>query len=160
MLIEQRLEDMGFGMASGLDRPSGGRSPFQWAAVHGDRASVSGHEPLAPEGGPVNRLGRVPTEVSMEQAQDSARLAALDLLASLRSVLGDLDRVGSWLAVVAFVNADPSFLAIDLAMVPASDLILALYGPEAGGHARRAVRVSVTSLNLPLSLVAELEIRD
>jgi hypothetical protein len=74
----------------------------------------------------------VPTEVSLEHAKSSARFAAVEMLASLRSVLGDLDRVVSWLTVVSFVNADPNYASIDLAMNPVSDLMLALYGPEMG----------------------------
>jgi hypothetical protein len=82
------------------------------------------------------------------------------MLASLRSVLGDLDRVMSWLTVVSFVNADPDYASIDLVMCPASDLILALYGPEVASHERRAVAVSPAPLNLPITIVAEVEIRN
>jgi enamine deaminase RidA (YjgF/YER057c/UK114 family) len=121
---------------------------------------VSGHEPLAPDGTPANLLGKVPTEVSLEHAQSSARLAALEMLASLKSVLGDLDRVVSWLTVVSFVNTDPDYASIDLVMSPVSDLILALYGPEVGSHERRAVAVSPAPLNLPVAIVAEIEIRN
>ncbi len=160
MLTEQRLEDMNVVLPSAPYRPPGGESPFQWAAIHGSRASVSGHEPLAPDGTPANLLGKVPTEVSLEHAQSSARLAALDMLASLKSVLGDLDRVVSWLTVVSFVNADPDYASIDLVMSPVSDLILALYGPEVGSHERRAVAVSPAPLNLPVAIVAEIEIRN
>ncbi|HSH58150.1 MAG TPA: hypothetical protein VK988_00625 [Acidimicrobiales bacterium] len=82
----------------------------------------------------------------------------MDILVSLKSVLGDLDRVTGWVAVVAFVNADPSYHEIDLVMSPVSELILALYGPEVGGHEHMAVAVSASPLNLPVTLVAEIEI--
>jgi enamine deaminase RidA (YjgF/YER057c/UK114 family) len=160
MLTEQRLEDMNVVLPGNPHRPAGSESPFQWAAIHGGRVSVSGHEPLVPDGRPPSRLGRVPTEVSLEHAQSSARLAALDMLASLKSVLGDLDRVVSWLTVVSFVNADPDYASIDLVMSPVSDLILALYGPEVGRHERRAVAVSAAPLDLPVAIVAEVEIRN
>jgi enamine deaminase RidA (YjgF/YER057c/UK114 family) len=160
MLAEQRLEDMNVVLPGNPHCLSGSESPFQWAAIHGGRVSVSGHEPLVPDGRPPSRLGRVPTEVSLEHAQSSARLAALDMLASLRSVLGDLDRVMSWLTVVSFVDADPDYASIDLVMSPVSDLILALYGPEVGSHERRAVAVSPAPLNLPITIVAEVEIRN
>lgn len=160
MLAEQRLEDMNVVLPGNPYLPSGSESSFQWAAIHGGRVSVSGHEPLVPDGRPLSRLGRVPAEVSLGHAQSSARLAALDMLASLKSVLGDLDRVVSWMTVASFVNADPNYPSIDLVMSPVSDLILALYGPEVGRHERRAVAVSAAPLDLPVTIVAEVEIRN
>jgi hypothetical protein len=59
-------------------------------------------------GPPLARFGQVPSEVSVEQAQESARLATLAILASLRRSLGSLDRVSFWLMVSGFVNADPA----------------------------------------------------
>lgn len=158
MLVEQRLEDMNIVLPRSPRLHPGGRSDYQWAVVHGKKAGVSGHEPLGSAGTSAGQVGRVPVEVPLERTQASARLATVDILVSLKSVLGDLDRVTGWVAVVAFVNADPSYHEIDLVMSPVSELILALYGPEVGAHERRAVAVSASPLNLPVTLVAEIEI--
>jgi hypothetical protein len=56
--------------------------------------------------------------VSLEQAQESARLATLAMLASLRRSLGSLDRVRSWLMVSGFVNADPGYAQTTLVINP------------------------------------------
>ncbi len=159
MLVEQRLEDMNVVLPRSPRPQPGGGSPYQWAVVSGDKAHVSGHEPLGSAGTPAGQVGDVPVEVPLERAQASARLATVDILVSLKSVLGDhLDRVAGWLAVVAFVNADPSCHEIDLVMSPVPELILALYGPEVGAHERRAVALSASPLDLPVTLVAEIEI--
>ncbi len=104
--------------------PPGIRVPFQWARLHGDRVHVSGHGPLAPDGTPAGPFGKVPGEVSLEDAQVSARLVGLAILASLKSVLGDLDRILAWLTIAGFVNADPGYPHTAPVMNPVSDLIL------------------------------------
>lgn len=158
MLVEQRLEDMNVVLPRSPRLQPGGRSDYQWAVVHGNRASVSGHEPLGSAGTFAGQVGKVPLEVPLELAQASARSATVDILVSLKSVLGDLDRVTGWLGVAAFVNADPTYHEIDLVMSPVSELILALYGSQVGAHERRAVAISASPLNLPVTLVAEIEI--
>jgi hypothetical protein len=50
---------------------------FEWIRVRGNRAFVSGHGPLAPDGSPAGPFGKVPSEVPLEVAQASARLTAL-----------------------------------------------------------------------------------
>jgi enamine deaminase RidA (YjgF/YER057c/UK114 family) len=67
--------------------------PFSWVRVRGDRAYVSGHVPLNPDGSFAEPFGKVGAEVSEEEAYEAARLTALAALASLKRALGDLDRV-------------------------------------------------------------------
>lgn len=119
---------------------------------------VAGHGAQAPDGAPTGPFGKVPSEVSLEQAQESARLATLSLLASLQRSLGDLDRVTAWLMVNGFVNADPGYPQTTLVLNPCSELILSLYGATVGGHARTAIGVASVPLNLPVIIAAELEI--
>jgi enamine deaminase RidA (YjgF/YER057c/UK114 family) len=97
--------------------------------------------------------------VPLEQAQESARLATLAILASLKQALGDLDRVTAWLMVNGFVNADPGYPQTTLVMNPFSELIVELYGPDAGAHARTAIGVSTVPLNLPVVVAAEVAVR-
>ena len=70
--------------------------------IIGDRAIVSGHGPQATDGSVAGPLGRVPDEVTVEQAYESARLTGLSILADLRRVLGDLDRIAAWGRVFAY----------------------------------------------------------
>jgi hypothetical protein len=97
----------------------------------------------------------VPSEVALEQAQESACSATL---ASLARAIGDLDNVAAWLTVSGFVNADPGYPWVPLVMNPASELLLELYGQEAGSHARTAPGVAALPLNLPVIIAAEVEL--
>ncbi len=97
-------------------------------------------------------------EVSEEQAYEAARLTALAVLGSLKRALGDLDRVGAWLRVFGMVNTAPGFDKQPNVINGFSDLILELYGPEAGDHARSAVGMAGLPVGVPVEIEAEVEI--
>jgi enamine deaminase RidA (YjgF/YER057c/UK114 family) len=158
MEIEPRLDAMGLRLPDSMKSPPGLKIPFAWVRVRGSRAFVSGHGALHADGSPAGPFGKVPTEVSLEQAQESARLATLSILSSLKAELADLDRVAAWLMVNGFVNAEPGFPHTTAVLNPLSDLIVDLYGMEAGAHARTAIGVATVPLNLPVVIAAEVEI--
>ena len=134
--------------------PPGVRIPFAWVRARGDRAFVSGHGAIAADGSPARPFGKVPSEVSLDEAQPSARLATLAVLASLKSALGDLDRVSAWLMVNGYINAEPGYPQTTV-MNPFSDLIIDLYGTDTGSHARTAIGVASLPLNLSVVISAE-----
>jgi hypothetical protein len=109
-------------------------------------------------GPPLARSAGRKRGAPLEQAQVSAHLAKLANLARLRRSLGSLGRVGFWLMVSGFVNADPGYAQTTLVINSCSDLILGLDGQERGAHARTAMGVSATPLNLPVVIAAEAEI--
>ncbi len=76
----------------------------------------------------------------------------------MKRALGDLDRVTAWLMVYGLVNAVPDFVQTTNVINGFSDLILELYGPEAGMHARVAPGMTTLPLGLPVSIAAEVEI--
>jgi enamine deaminase RidA (YjgF/YER057c/UK114 family) len=156
--VEQRLDELGLSLPGEARLPPSVVIPFQWVRVRGERVFVSGHGALASDGTPAGPFGKVPSEVSLEAAQVSARLATLAILASLKAALRDLDRVAAWVMVNGFVNADPGYPQTTLVMNPCSELILDVYGSEVGGHARTAIGVSSVPLNLPVVISAEIEI--
>ncbi len=88
-----------------------------------------------------------------------AAAALLAMLASLKRAIGDLDNVAAWLTVNGFVNADPGYPQTTLVMNPVSTLILDLFGPDVGQHARSAPGVATVPFNLPLVVAAEVELR-
>jgi len=100
----------------------------------------------------------VGAEVSEEQGYEAARLTALAALGSLKRVLGDLDRVTAWLRVFGMVNSSPGFDRQPNVIKGFSDLILELYGPEVGDHARSAVGMAGLPLGMPVEVEAEVEI--
>ncbi len=158
MHVEERLKEMGLELPGELKLPPGVEIPFNWVRLQGNRGFVSGHGALTGDGSPTGPFGKVPSEVSLEDAQTSARLATLAILSGLKANIGDLDRVGAWLMVNGFVNPDPGYAQTTAVMNPVSDLILELYGTEVGSHARTAIGVTSLPLNLPVVIAAEVEV--
>jgi enamine deaminase RidA (YjgF/YER057c/UK114 family) len=124
-----------------------------------NRAYVSSHVPLDSDGSVVGPFGKVDAEISEEEGYEAARLTALAILASLRRELGDLDRVSAWLRVFGMVNSAPGFGRQPNVINGFSDLILQLYGPEAGDHARSAVGMAGLPLGAPVEIEAEVLVR-
>ncbi len=157
MRIEAKLEELGLVLPEPMQVPPGLRLSFSWVRLRDNRAYISGHIPLNPDGSVAQPLGKVGAEVSAEESYQSARLVALAHLASLKRALGDLDRVTAWLRVFAMVNVAPEFNQTPLVTNGYSDLILELYGPEVGMHARSSIGM-VIPLNAPVNCEAEVEI--
>jgi hypothetical protein len=80
------------------------------------------------------------------------------MLAGLQRALGDLDRITAWLTVNAFVCADPGYPWTTLVANPASELLLEIFGPEVGAHARTAPGVAALPFDLPVIVAGEVEI--
>jgi enamine deaminase RidA (YjgF/YER057c/UK114 family) len=157
--VEARVEELGLTLPGPMRLPPGVELPFAWVRVRRDRAYVSGHGPLNPDGYLCGPFGKVGDEISPEEGYEAARGCALSVLASLRRELGDLDRVTAWLVVHGLVNAAPDFGGTAGVVNGFSDLILELYGTDAGTHARTAPGVATLPLNHAVFVSAEVEIR-
>lgn len=157
MHIEAKLAELGLALPEPLRVPPGLQMPFAWVRVRGNRAYISGHVPQEADGSLAQPLGKVGDNVTPEEGYRAARLVALAHLASLKRALGDLDRVSAWLRVFAMVNAAPGFDRTPLVTNGYSDLILELYGPEVGTHARSSIGMMLP-LNAPVNCEAEVEI--
>ncbi|MCD6029098.1 MAG: endoribonuclease protein [Thermomicrobiales bacterium] len=157
MRIEAKLAALGLALPAPMQAPPGIELPFAWVRVRGNRAYISGHIPQNPDGSMAQPLGKVGAEVTAEQGYEAARLVALAHLGSLKRTLGDLDRVTAWLRVFAMVNVAPGFNETPRVTNGYSDLILELYGPEAGMHARSSIGMMLP-LNAPVNCEAEVEI--
>jgi hypothetical protein len=137
-MFEQRVANLGLQLLPEPLLPKGVRIPFDWVRVVGDRCVLSGHGALGPDGAPVGPYGRVPGEVPLEAAQESARLAVLAMLGALRLTLGSLDRVRDWVSLSGFVNADPGYPQTTAVLNPASDVLLEVFGEHAGTRGPRS----------------------
>jgi enamine deaminase RidA (YjgF/YER057c/UK114 family) len=158
MHIEARLADLGLVLPDALQAPSGVRLPFTNVRVRGNRVFVAGHGPLQADGSLAGPLGKVPAEVTIDQAYQSARLVGLAILASVKREIGDLDRIGAWLRVFGMVNSAPDFQAHPAVINGCSDLLLEVFGPDVGQHARSAVGLAALPFNIPVEIEAELEL--
>jgi enamine deaminase RidA (YjgF/YER057c/UK114 family) len=153
-----RLAALGLALPPPLRLPPGVSLPFPWVLVRGDRVFVSGHGPQLPDGALYEPRGKVGAQVSEEQAYEAARLTGLAVLGSLQRELGDLDRVRAWLRVFGMVNAAPGFNRTPAVVNGFTDLIVDLWGPTAGAHARSAIGVSELPFDIPVEIEAEVTI--
>ena len=158
MRVEARLAKLGLELPGPMVLPPEMVLPFPWVRVHGNRAFVSGHGPQLPDGSIAGPLGKVGGDLTLEQGYAAARLTALSILGSLQRELGDLDRVTAWLRVFGMVNVAPGFNRTPAVINGFSDLILDLYGPDAGSHARSAVGMAELPFDIPVEIEAEVEI--
>ncbi|MCL2768726.1 MAG: RidA family protein [Solirubrobacterales bacterium] len=117
----------------------------------GGLAWVSGHGPVD---GETAICGKVGAEVSLERAHRAARMAGLSILATLQAELGDLERIERVVKVFGMVNCAPGFNRPPAVINGCSELLVDLFGGEAGGHARSAVGVA----ELPFDWAVEIEL--
>lgn len=156
--VLQRLEAAGLALPQPLKVPPGAELPFPWVLVRGRRVLVSGHGPQEADGSLAGPFGKVGAEVDLETARLLARKTALAMLASLQRELGDLDRIAGWVRVFGMVNSAPGFDRQPAVINGFSELILELFGPEAGRHARSAVGMAALPFNIAVEIEAELEL--
>ena len=162
-IFEKRLKELGLVLPGPLQMPPGVTLPFPWVRLWPahlpGRAFVSGHGPLLPDGSvPKGLIGKVGADVSETDAYEGAGLTGLAVLPSLQRALGDLDRVTGWLRVFGMVNVAPGFTKTPAVINGFSDLILDLWGPEAGAHSRSAIGVAELPLGLAIEIEAEVAV--
>jgi enamine deaminase RidA (YjgF/YER057c/UK114 family) len=159
-IIESKLKAMGLALPPPLPAPAGVVLPFPWVRVQGNRAYISGHGPQNADGSLTRPLGKVGAEVTVEQARMAARQVGLSMLASLQRELGDLDRVAAWLRVFGMVNSAPGFNRQPEVINGFTELIVEIYGPRHGAHARSAVGMAALPFDIPVEIEGEVEIRN
>jgi enamine deaminase RidA (YjgF/YER057c/UK114 family) len=158
MTPDERIEELGLVLPAPIQVPPNVRLPFSWVRVRGDRAFVSGHIALNPDGSLYGVTGKVGADVSIEQAYEAARLTGLAILSSLKRELGSLDRVSAWLRVFGMINTAPGFVQTPPVINGFSDLIVEVFGPERGDHSRSAVGMAELPFGTPVEIEAEVEI--
>jgi len=157
--IEDRLAALGLVLPAPIKPPAGVVLPFQFVRVVGTRALISGHGPQNVDGSIAEPLGKVGRNVTVEQGYAAARLTALSILGSLQRALGDLDRIERWVRVFGMVNSGPGFNRQPSVINGFSDLILELFGAEAGAHSRSAVGMAELPFDIPVEIEGEVELK-
>jgi len=159
MRVEERLRALGLELPEPTRAPPGAKLPFVWVRIVGDRGLVSGHGPTNPDGTLAAPLGKVGAAVTLEHGYAAARLTALAMLASLKHALGDLERVERWVRAFGMVASAPGFDRQPAVINGFSDLILELWGPDRGQHARSAVGMAELPFGIPVEIEAEVLLR-
>ncbi|MFI7357327.1 RidA family protein [Streptomyces avidinii] len=128
---------------------------YQPAVRSGSYVFTAGQLPMIKGNLPVT--GKVGAEVSAEQAKELAATCALNALAAVKSVVGDLDKIARVVKVVGFIASAPDFTAQPGVLNGASELLGAVLG-EKGVHARSAVGVAVLPLDAPVEIEIQVEL--
>jgi hypothetical protein len=134
--IEDKLRALRLVLPPPTRPPPGVILPFQFVRIVGRRALISGHGPQNPDESFALPLGKLGRELTVEQGYAAARITGLSILGSLQR---SLDRIAAWSRVFGMVNSAPGFNQQPSVINGFSDLILELFGPEAGAHCRSAV---------------------
>ncbi|BBA98253.1 hypothetical protein RVR_4378 [Actinacidiphila reveromycinica] len=152
-LVASRLADLGLTLPEVVPP----LAAYQPAVRSGAYVFTSGQLPMVAGKLPVT--GKVGAEVSPEQAKELAATCALNALAAVRSVAGDLDRIARVVKVVGFVASAPDFTGQPAVVNGASELLGAVLG-DRGVHARSAVGVAVLPLDAPVEVEIQVELAD
>ena len=155
--IEAKLAALGLALPKPLQAPPGVVLPFSMVRIVGRRAIVSGHGPLNADGTLAQPLGKVGSDLSIEQGYAAAKLTGLAILASLQRAIGDLDRIAAWTRVFGMVNSAPGFVRQPAVINGFSELVIELFGPEIGAHPRSAVGLFELPFSIPVEIEAEVE---
>lgn len=102
--------------------------------------------------------GKVPTDTSLETAQEAARLITLNRLAVVKAEIGDLDKVTRIVNVGGFVNSEPDFYQHPAVINGCSDLLVEIF-EDKGVHSRTAMGAAALPLNVSveINMIVEVE---
>ncbi len=148
---EERLAELGLS----IPEPVKPLAAYVPAVRTGNYIYTSGQLPMRE--GSLIRTGKVGGEVTPEQAVDCAQQCALNGLAAVKSLVGELSSVVRVVKVVAFVASTPDFTGQPGVANGASELMGEVFG-EAGQHARSAVGVAVLPLDAPVEVELIVEV--
>jgi enamine deaminase RidA (YjgF/YER057c/UK114 family) len=121
----------------------------------GNLVFISGQGPI--EDGRYKYIGKVGSDLTLEEGYDAARHVALNCLSVLKQEIGDLQKVRRIVKLLAWVNSAPGFNQQPKVINGASDLLLAVFG-EKGRHARSAVAANELPFDIPVEIEMVVEI--
>lgn len=117
----------------------------------GNLIFLAGKGPKRADGTEIT--GKLGQDVTIEEGYEGARLTAINQLAVLKEMLGDLRKVKRIVKVLGMVNSDPNFIDQPKVINGFSDLMVEVFG-ERGRHARAAVGMA----SLPRGQAVEIEL--
>lgn len=153
--IEAKLHQMGYTLPEPFVYPRNNRRGW---ARSGNVLYLSGHGlGLQPLPG-VRTSGRFGVDITEEEGYATARATALQMLASIKQAVGDLDRVTQVIRIFGMCKCTPEFMNQPQVIDGASDLFFELFGPVIGVHARTAVGMYALPKNISLEINGEFEV--
>ena len=152
MQIEEKIKSLGL-VLSPPPSPAGN---YIGAVTYGKLVYLAGHGPSDADGN--YRKGKVPAEVSLDEAYEAARMVGLNMLSTLKTEIGDLDRVRRFVKVLGMVNAEPDFEMQPKVINGFSDLMVEIFG-DPGRCARSAVGLGSLPFQIPVEIEAIVELK-
>ena len=147
MTVKDRLQILGIVLPP-VAVPAAAYVPF---VRTGNLVFLSGH--IAKQSGKA-WVGQLGLTMATEEGKAAARAVAVDLLGTLQAAVGDLARVQRIVKVLSLVNSTPSFTEHHLVTNGCSELLVEVFGPQVGAHARSAFGVA----QLPMGACVEIEL--
>ena len=102
-------------------------------------------------------IGKVPTQVSIDEAKDAARMIMLNRLAVIRDAIGSLDKIKQIVALNGFVNSEADFYDHPQVINGASEFLVELLGDK-GKHSRTALGAAALPLNVAVEINLTVEV--
>ena len=149
-MIEEKIKELGIELPE-VAKPLAAYIP---AKQVGNLVMTSGQVPLVK--GVINYAGKVGSDLTEEEGQKAAQICALNCLAAIKGVIGNLDKIVEVVKLTVFVASAETFSSQPKVANGASELIGKIFG-ESGKHVRSAV--GVTSLPLNASVEIEMTVR-
>jgi len=150
-IVEQRLNDSGHP----LPHAPAAVANYVPAVRTGNLVVTSGQLPVV--GKEVMFTGKLGRDIHEEDGQHAARLCALNALAQIKSLVGNLDYVTRVVRVEGYVQSADGFTKQPQVVNGASDLLITAFG-EKGKHTRIAVGAAELPLNAAVELVVWVEV--
>lgn len=150
--IETQISEIGLTLPE-VAAPAGAYVP---ALEVGELVYTSGQLPIVD--GKLAVTGTLGAEVDVATGYDAARIAALNALAAIKSVIGDLDNIEQIVKMTGFVNSAPDFTDHPKVINGASEFLHEVFG-QRGAHARSAVGVAALPMNTPVEIELIVKVR-
>lgn len=150
-IIESRLRELDIVLPE-FSEPAG---QYANAVIVNGLMFVSGKGPT----GQPKPQGKLGSDYNVDEGYQFARLAGIEVLAAVRSILGSLDKVKRVVKVQGFVNATPEFEQHAKVLNGCSELMLEVFG-EKGVHARSVFGAVSVRDNLPIIVDSIFEVEE
>ena len=139
-----------------LPAPATPLANYVGAVRAGSLLFVSGHGPI--RDGKTTARGKLGKDLTVEQGYQVAREVGLNLLSTVRTTLGSLDKVKRVVKVLGMVNSAEGFGDQPKVVNGFSDLMVEVFGEAIGKHARSAVGMAGLPMNIPVEIEMVLEV--
>lgn len=152
---EKKIEELGFT----LPPPAKPLATYVPWVRTGNLIFISGHIPFKEDMASLH-VGKVGKDFTTAEGQEFAERIGLLLTSTLKSAVGDLDKVKKIVKLVGFVNCPDDFYEQPEVLNGCSSLMAAVFGPERGPHSRSAVGTNVLPRNVPVEIEMIAEVYD